>query len=128
MCEALRFYLMIVLSTSSNFSCFLLLQTVCSHDKRRYDDIDFDTFLNIMHQQISQENAAKEIHQAFRLSDTIKRGFIPAQELRHILIHTGERLSNREVDQMFRAANVQPNGYVKYDEFVRMVTLPLPEL
>lgn len=99
-----------------------------NYEKRRHDEIDFETFLSIMHDQISQENPAKEIHTAFRLSDTIKRGFIPAQELRHILTHTGERLTNREVDQMFRAANIQPNGYVKYDEFVRMVTMPLPEM
>ena len=99
-----------------------------TYEKSRRDHIDFDTFLNIMHAQISKEAPTKEIHHAFRLSDTFKRGFIPAQELRHILTHFGERLTNRECDQMFRAANIQPNGYVKYDEFVRMVTLPLPEM
>ena len=59
-------------------------QHLRSRDKRRGDDIDFDTFLEIMHDQISKENPAKEIHQAFKLTDLMSRGFIPALELRHM--------------------------------------------
>ena len=37
------------------------------------------------------------------------------------------KLTQRECDQLLRSANVQPNGYVKYEEFVKMITMPLPE-
>ena len=70
----------------------------------------------------------KEIQKAFKLTDSTNRGFIGAKELRRILCNTGERLSKREVEQMFRAFNIQPNGYVRYDDFVRMITTPLPEI
>ena len=41
---------------------------------------------------MSQENASKEILAAFKQSDTQKRGFITAQELRQILTSTGEKV------------------------------------
>ena len=44
------------------------------------------------HQQLSQENAGKEILAAFKQSDTKKQGFITAQELRQILTSTGEKV------------------------------------
>jgi calmodulin len=31
------------------------------------------------------------------------------------------------VDQIFREANIQPNGTVKYEEFVKIVCAPVPD-
>ena len=98
------------------------------NEKRVSDSLDFDTFLQIIHKHLNRENPVKEIQKAFKLTDSTNRGFIGAKELRRILCNTGERLSKREVEQMFRAFNIQPNGYVRYDDFVRMITTPLPEI
>ena len=49
------------------------------------------------HQQLSQENAAREILAAFKQSDTQKRGFITAQELRQILTSTGEKVFRKNL-------------------------------
>lgn len=95
---------------------------------RSFEHITFDAFLEIIHIHLNKEKPTKEIQKAFKLTDKKKLGFIGAQDLRHILTHTGERLSGREVDQMFRAANIQPGGFVKYEDFIRMVTMPLPEV
>ncbi len=31
------------------------------------------------------------------------------------------------VDQIFREANIQPNGNVRYEEFVKIVCAPVPD-
>lgn len=98
------------------------------YHKRYNDYLNFDTFLEIVNKHLNKENPAKEVQRAFKLSDQMNRGFIGAQELAHILMHTGERLTHREVAQMFKAGNIQANGYVRYDEFIRMITLPIPEV
>ncbi|CAG5096886.1 Oidioi.mRNA.OKI2018_I69.XSR.g14829.t1.cds [Oikopleura dioica] len=98
-----------------------------TYDKKHGDDVEFSTFLNIMHQQLSQENAAKEILAAFKQSDWEKKGFVTVQEVRQILTRTGEKLTSRECDLLLRSANVQSNGYIKYDEFVSFITSPLPD-
>ena len=90
----------------------------------------------------------------FRNYDKKKRGLIAAKDLHHILAKWGEKLSAREgesrpqcefhfppvcntyvfyqsfafaVDQIFREAGIQPNGTVRYEEFVKIVCAPVPD-
>jgi len=83
--------------------------------------ITFADFLDIMHSHSKKENIPKELIEAFRGMDPQRRGTIPARDLKHILAKWGEKLSSREVDQIFREANIQSNGMVRYEEFVKIV-------
>nr|XP_033776505.1 calmodulin-like protein 4 isoform X2 [Geotrypetes seraphini] len=90
----------------------------------RDGDLDFSTFLTIMHRQKQQEDPKKEILLAMLMVDKQKRGYIPAPELRVKLTQMGEKLSQEEVDDLLKEANVGADGLVKYEEFIRMITLP----
>lgn len=59
-------------------------------------ELDFSTFLSVMHAQIRRENPRVEILRAVRLMDAEKRGFIAAAELRARLTGFGERLADQE--------------------------------
>lgn len=59
-------------------------------------ELDFSTFLSVMHAQIRRENPRDEILRAVRLMDTEKRGFITASELRVRLTGFGEQLTDQE--------------------------------
>ncbi len=48
-------------------------------------------------------------------------GFISAAELRHIMTNLGEKLTDEEVDEMIREADVDGDGQINYDEFVDMM-------
>merc|ERR1712039_265524 len=89
--------------------------------------ISFADFLDIMHSHSKKESIPKELLEAFRGMDPHKRGVIPAKDLWHILVKWGEKLSAREVDQIFREANISTNGMVKYEEFVKIVCAPVPD-
>lgn len=43
-------------------------------------------------------------------------------QLRHVMINLGEKLTDDEVEQMIREADIDGDGQVNYDEFVRMMT------
>ncbi|XP_008571991.1 PREDICTED: calmodulin-like protein 4 isoform X2 [Galeopterus variegatus] len=77
-----------------------------------------------MHMQIKQEDPKKEILLAMLMADKEKKGYIMASELRSKLMNLGEKLTHKEVDDLFREANIEPNGKVKYDEFIHKITLP----
>uniref|UniRef100_F7HCD0 Calmodulin-like protein 4 n=1 Tax=Macaca mulatta TaxID=9544 RepID=F7HCD0_MACMU len=87
-------------------------------------ELDFSTFLTIMHMQIKQEDPKKEILLAMLMADKEKKGYIMASDLRSKLTSLGEKLTHKEVDDLFREAGIEPNGKVKYDEFIHKITLP----
>nr|CAG4644398.1 EOG090X0GKM [Lepidurus arcticus] len=89
--------------------------------------IAFADFLDVMHSHSKVEKIPDEIRLAFKAADSAKKGVIPARELRHILLKWGEHLSPREVDQIFREANLTSNSMVKYDDFVKIVCAPVPD-
>uniref|UniRef100_A0A8C7J4K7 Calmodulin-like protein 4 n=3 Tax=Oncorhynchus TaxID=8016 RepID=A0A8C7J4K7_ONCKI len=94
------------------------------HKIEKKGELDFSTFLTMMHRQIQQEDPKAEILEAMRMTDKQKKGYILASELRAKLTKLGEKLTDKEVDELFREANVKSNGNVHYEEFTRMVTLP----
>ena len=50
-----------------------------------------------------------------------REAFISAAELRHVMTNLGEKLTDEEVDEMIREADVDGDGQVNYDEFVKMM-------
>ncbi|XP_076011995.1 calmodulin-like protein 4a [Genypterus blacodes] len=94
------------------------------HKIEKTGELDFSTFLTMMHRQMQQEDPKAEILQALRMTDKQKKGHITASELRAKLTKLGEKLTDKEVDELFREANVRSNGTINYEEFTHMVTLP----
>jgi calmodulin len=46
-------------------------------------------------------------------------GFVSAVEFRHVMTNLGEKLTDDEVDEMIREADVDGDGQVDYNEFVK---------
>jgi calmodulin len=66
-------------------------------------------------------DSAEEIKEAFKVFDKDGNGFISAAELRHIMTNLCEKLTDEEVDEMIREADVDGDGQINYDEFVDMM-------
>ncbi|KAI5680213.1 hypothetical protein M9H77_01440 [Catharanthus roseus] len=83
--------------------------------------IHFEDFLNIMATKMKENNVVEELKEAFKVFDRDQDGFISANELRNVMINLGERLTDEEAEQMIREADLDGDGLVSYDEFVRMM-------
>jgi len=66
-------------------------------------------------------DSEEELVEAFKVFDKDNNGFISAAELRHVMTNLGERLTDEEVDEMIREADVDGDGQVNYEEFVKMM-------
>ncbi len=42
-------------------------------------------------------------------------------QLRHVMINLGEKLTDEEINEMIREADVDGDGQVNYEEFVKMM-------
>ncbi|XP_073918128.1 calmodulin-like protein 4 isoform X1 [Castor canadensis] len=102
-------------------------QHLQTHRIDRSGELDFSTFLTIMHTQIKQEDPKKEILLAMLMADKEKKGYIMASELRSKLMKLGEKLTHKEVDDLFKEADIEPNGQVKYDQFIQKITIPVQD-
>ncbi|CAL9077108.1 calmodulin-like [Musa acuminata AAA Group] len=83
--------------------------------------IEFGEFLNLMARKVKETNIEEELKEAFKVFDKDQNGFISATELRNVMINLGEKLTDEEVDQMIREADLDGDGQVNYEEFVRMM-------
>ncbi|KAG6525769.1 hypothetical protein ZIOFF_015739 [Zingiber officinale] len=72
--------------------------------------IEFGEFLNLM---------AKKAKETTNVEEELKEAF----KLRNVMISLGETLSDEEVEQMIREADLDGDGQVNYEEFVRMMMM-----
>ncbi|XP_072033634.1 neo-calmodulin-like [Amphiura filiformis] len=83
--------------------------------------IDFSEFCNLFANSVADTESEEEIRDAFRVFDKDGNGLISAAELRHVMTNLGEKLTEEEVDEMIREADISGDGQVNYEEFVRMI-------
>nr|VDD12851.1 unnamed protein product [Brassica rapa] len=79
--------------------------------------IDFPEFLNLMAKKMKDTDSEEELKEAFRVFDKDQNGFISAAELRHVMTNLGEKLTDEEVEEMVREADVDGDGQINCEEF-----------
>lgn len=84
--------------------------------------IDFQEFLNMMAKKVNRSDNEEELREAFRVFDKDGNGSISAYELRTVMTTLGEKLTDEEVDEMIFEADLDGDGNINYEEFVRMMT------
>jgi len=77
--------------------------------------VDFSEFLAMMARKMRDTDSEEEIREAFRVFDKDGNGFISAAELRRVMTNLGEKLSDDEVDEMIRTADIDGDGQVNYE-------------
>ncbi|XVF20607.1 hypothetical protein REPUB_Repub12eG0015300 [Reevesia pubescens] len=68
-----------------------------------------------------ETDSEEELQEAFRVFDKDQNGFISAAELRHVMTNLGEKLTDEEVDEIIREADVDGDGQINYEEFVKVM-------
>jgi calmodulin len=89
------------------------------HDKS--GTIDFQEFLELMAWKMKEIDIEDELIEAFKVFDRDGNGLISAHELRFVMSSAGEKLSEEDIEEMIREADENGDGYIDYEEFVRMM-------
>lgn len=84
--------------------------------------IDFAEFLTLMARRTREVDNEDELREAFRVFDKDGNGYISAAELRHVMTNLGEKLTDEEVNEMIKEADVDGDGRVYFEEYVRVLT------
>ena len=98
-------------------TCIFALKQMLFFFKKKTGNgtIDFPEFLTMMARKMKDTDTEEELKEAFRVFDKDGNGFISAAELRHVMTNLGEKLTDEEVDEMIREADIDGDGQVNYD-------------
>ncbi|OJJ59963.1 hypothetical protein ASPSYDRAFT_44365 [Aspergillus sydowii CBS 593.65] len=91
-------------------------------DLDRTGTIDFDEFLVMMSRKVKDSDPEAELRGAFEVFDQDKNGTISADELRKVLTSIGDDVTDADVDEMLKLADVNGDGSIDYQEFVRLMS------
>ena len=67
------------------------------------------------HTVMVKDSELEEMREAFICFDKNGDGFISAAELRHVMLNLGEKLTDKDIDEMIRDADTDGDGQVSYD-------------
>ena len=86
--------------------------------------IEFRDFVSMMeNRQLPNNDSEDELLKAFRIFDLNGKGYISVDELRHVMTNLGETITDEEVDDFIREADVDGDGQINYEEFVRIMMI-----
>ena len=84
-------------------------------------EIDFGEFVAMMTKSYPEEYPEEKIKEAFRVFDRDGNGFFSTQELQHVAAEIKAPLTDQQADAMIRDADVDGDGQVNYEEFVKLM-------
>ncbi|KAK3750026.1 hypothetical protein QZH41_008665 [Actinostola sp. cb2023] len=84
-------------------------------------EVDFEEFLVMMKNQMQHRDADAEMREAFRVFDRNGDGSITAMELRSAMASLGEKLSDDELAEMMREADLDGDGVINFEGKINFI-------
>eukprot|EP01123_Difflugia_compressa_P011852 TRINITY_DN4865_c0_g2_i1.p1 TRINITY_DN4865_c0_g2~~TRINITY_DN4865_c0_g2_i1.p1 ORF type:complete len:150 (+),score=44.91 TRINITY_DN4865_c0_g2_i1:149-598(+) len=85
--------------------------------------IDFEEFVELM--ATSKSSTDEEMLAAFKVFDEDGNGTINIDELRKVMKKLGEKVTEDQLKEMIKAADINGDGLIDYHEFVKMMKADL---
>ncbi len=92
------------------------------YDKDESGTIDFPEFLDLMTTKMKETELEEQLIETFKVFDRDGNGLLSGQELKYVMAVVGEVLTDQEVDELIKQADVDGDGFINYQEFVKMMT------
>eukprot|EP00042_Codosiga_hollandica_P018723 m.55597 g.55597 ORF g.55597 m.55597 type:complete len:163 (+) comp48887_c0_seq2:163-651(+) len=90
-------------------------------DKDGANQLDFNDFLYLMAQKMSERDPKEEMLKAFKLFDNDDTGKISFANLKRVAQELGENLTDDEIQEMIDEADRDGDGEINQDEFMRIM-------
>jgi calmodulin len=90
-------------------------------DADKTGTINFNEFLNMMARKMTDQESAEALSESFKVFDKDGNGLITSAELLHVMTNLGEKMEIAEAEECIREVDVDGDGKVNYDEFIKMM-------
>ncbi|GBB90842.1 hypothetical protein RclHR1_17940005 [Rhizophagus clarus] len=99
-----------------------LLKILRQHDKNEEGVIAFEDFFKVMAERVINRSPIEEIHRAFQLFDDDNTGKISLHNLKRVAKELGENLDEDELQAMIDEFDLDEDGEINEEEFVKIMT------
>jgi calmodulin len=72
--------------------------------------------------KMKETELEEQLIETFKVFDRDGNGLLSGQELKYVMAVVGEVLTDTEVDELIKQADVDGDGFINYQEFVKMMT------
>ncbi|KAM8713033.1 hypothetical protein ACLKA7_013362 [Drosophila subpalustris] len=84
--------------------------------------LEMEEFVNVLLGKMNSVDNQEELREAFYVFDKDRNGFISSAELKTVYIGLGLKISDEEIDEMIREADIDQDGVITLDEFLSMMS------
>lgn len=85
------------------------------------EKINLSQFIKIMETRAPVNCTEEELRTAFNIFDKNQNGFITADELRHVMVNLGEKLTEDEAQAMIQEADTDGDGKINFQDFITVM-------
>lgn len=103
------------------FACYVWHVCVCVRITGSTGKISFEDFQQLMKAKMAEKDSNEEILKAFRLFDDDETGKISFKNLKRVAKELGENLNDEELQEMLEEADLDGDGEVNEEEFLRVM-------
>jgi calcium-binding protein CML len=89
------------------------------------EKINFEDFLKLLENVWHINDSLIELKEAMNALDSKANGYLTVEELRHILLETGECLDEHDFKEILKSIEVQPDGTINNEGWLFFLTLAL---
>ena len=83
------------------------------------NEVNFENFVSIVNRREKDVDSEEEVLKAFKLFDKEGNGLININELKNIMLTVGKNISEVELNDMLKEADIDMDGFINYEEFIR---------
>ena len=92
-------------------------------DKDRDGSISYNDFCNQIKSKIQDALSEEELRETFKVMDTRNQSRFGEKELKEICSKLNYKLSPEEIKEMIAVADINGDGSIEFEEFVRVMLL-----
>ena len=87
------------------------------------ETIDFNQFLKILDNKVNQKIIDEDeyLRNLFDTMDRNKNGVISLHELRYIVLHSNEEISEEDIELFMENVDQDKDGFISYNEFLSIM-------
>ncbi|XP_053395923.1 calmodulin-like isoform X2 [Mercenaria mercenaria] len=90
-------------------------------DKKGSGFIEEKDFISTVAKFWKPVNSEDDVIDAFRVFDREGTGYLDAKQLKHVLLNLGEKLDEKEVDELLKEADLDADGQLNYTSLTQLL-------